>query len=295
MLSSNNKFTLRLIIQIYLAASLSSSLSLCPHRYRHFESSSSLSSWPSSSKRTPTRLNVIYNNNDDEDEDTRTPTNPPPPPRKRTPATRSIVPAGEEALHSARMARSIRRFRTNRGLVKDHHDFSSTTIGDVVDDDDDDDDHTSSLLKVRSNMPLLTKRETPIQHRKRKVVGNRQIPKTTGPTTTAHDTGTSGGGGGNRLLQRRNTNRWNPSVNHGTLEPTSDPSSKVRGTSSKDDGTNQPTTRADKTTLLLRRSNGIDLPYEPTFKALQVYHSKHSDLVMPRRYAVPKHQGTLLL
>jgi hypothetical protein len=37
----------------------------------------------------------------------------------------------------------------------------------------------------------------------------------------------------------------------------------------------------------VKRSNGIDLPYASTIKALKVYHTTHGDLVMPRRYLVP--------
>lgn len=41
-------------------------------------------------------------------------------------------------------------------------------------------------------------------------------------------------------------------------------------------------------TILPKRANGIDLPYPCTIQALQVYYSKHGDLVMPRRYSVPE-------
>lgn len=36
------------------------------------------------------------------------------------------------------------------------------------------------------------------------------------------------------------------------------------------------------------RMNGLGLPYESTLSALQAYHSIHGDLVMPRRYTVPR-------
>jgi len=39
----------------------------------------------------------------------------------------------------------------------------------------------------------------------------------------------------------------------------------------------------------LRRTNGIDLPYETTVQALRIYRDLHGSLVMPRRYIVPFH------
>lgn len=40
-------------------------------------------------------------------------------------------------------------------------------------------------------------------------------------------------------------------------------------------------------TSSLRRTNGVDLPYETTVQALRVYRNLHGSLVMPRRYIVP--------
>ena len=37
----------------------------------------------------------------------------------------------------------------------------------------------------------------------------------------------------------------------------------------------------------LRRTNGIDLPYESTIHVLRAYRTLHGDLVMPRRYVIP--------
>ena len=36
-----------------------------------------------------------------------------------------------------------------------------------------------------------------------------------------------------------------------------------------------------------KRANGLDIPYNETLRALWVYHSKHGDLVIPRRYIIP--------
>lgn len=37
------------------------------------------------------------------------------------------------------------------------------------------------------------------------------------------------------------------------------------------------------------RTNSMNIPYDITLQALQAYHSLHGDLVIPRRYIVPKH------
>ena len=49
------------------------------------------------------QLRAVYDDNNDE-----------------SPNNAAIIPAGEEALHSARMARSIRQFRTTRGRVNEN-------------------------------------------------------------------------------------------------------------------------------------------------------------------------------
>lgn len=53
------------------------------------------------------QLRVVYDDNDDEDDDE----------EEESPSSTVNIPAGEGALHSARMARSIRTFRKNRGLI----------------------------------------------------------------------------------------------------------------------------------------------------------------------------------
>ena len=44
-------------------------------------------------------------------------------------SSKSIVPAGEEALHSAMMARSIRQMRNNRGLMKETVEEDEAILG----------------------------------------------------------------------------------------------------------------------------------------------------------------------
>jgi len=44
------------------------------------------------------------------------------------------------------------------------------------------------------------------------------------------------------------------------------------------------TTKMMKTTT--RRANGMNIPYEDTFKALQVFHKRHGHVILPRRYPV---------
>jgi Helicase associated domain len=49
---------------------------------------------------------------------------------------------------------------------------------------------------------------------------------------------------------------------------------------------------AEKSKLALRRSSGIDLPYNSAIDALRAYHTVHGDLVIPRRYIVPHDNDT---
>jgi hypothetical protein len=41
----------------------------------------------------------------------------------------------------------------------------------------------------------------------------------------------------------------------------------------------------------IARMPAMELSYESTFQALRTYHSHNGDLVIPRRFVVPKHKG----
>ena len=149
---------------------------------------------------------------------------------------RSIVPAGEEALHSAMMARSIRKMRSNRGLLKEHA--------------EEEQEDEEILEKTRTNLLLTTEFATSRRRKKKskdKDTGWSNVQQESPPTA--------------------------PTSTHRKIVPK----------------------QHDKSTLELikrsKRSNGMDLPYDCTIKALQVYYSKHGDLVMPRRYPVPESSG----
>ena len=145
-----------------------------------------------------------------------------------SPNSSAIIPAGEEALHSARMARSIRKFRTTRGLVKE----TETT---------DKDRDKESIMESRGNLLLAPNRKQPKPPKKSAaLIGWKETAKTR-----------------TNLIKKQ-------------VKPKT-----------------KPKTEAFVKTERLRRSNGMDLPYQSTIKALREYYKLHGDLVMPRRYCVP--------
>lgn len=133
------------------------------------------------------------------------------------------VAIGEEALHSAMMARRVRKLRNNRGLV---------TEKDIKDDE---------KPKIHARKSLLTEER-------------RDAQKT-----------------------RKERKAW-------TNVDKIDSRKKIP---CRDTSVSMVKTKKTKTTKL-RRSNGIDLPYQCTIQALKVYFSDHGDLVLPRRYIVPE-------
>lgn len=75
----------------------------------------------------------------------------------------AIIPAGEEALHSARMARSIRQFRTTRGRVKENRNREETDEESIM-------DHRGSLLTKpsRTSNRAVPKDSTETANKRRK-------------------------------------------------------------------------------------------------------------------------------
>lgn len=61
----------------------------------------------------------------------------------------------------------------------------------------------------------------------------------------------------------------------------------VVSSETKETNQKKPTNKRPRPTEATKRQNGLDLPYESTLQALQVYHDIHGDLVIPRRYMVP--------